>query len=146
MKNNKSQIKINLWLPVLITIIGWFILSQLQSYQDRVNKIRDLKTSYLIESYHKLAMAANRDSTQFGDYVKDIESAVASIQLFGSEKEIEIITTNFSFNNSTPQNPLNWKIEFDPILNELRNSLRKELNLDSIKKNVYYIRLTKPKN
>ena len=136
-RNNQS--KINLLFPLIITSIltisGWLVGSYLNSNRDYDNKLRDIKLSYLIDAYRKLANASQRTTNR--DHFKfDMESAISDIQLFGTNEQIK------KLNIALDKVSINQRgIELDPVLNDLRNSLRKEINLNPIESTVRWIRI-----
>jgi hypothetical protein len=120
----------------LITLAGWFILNCLNSERERKNKLRDIRVSYLIDAYRKLANASQR-SPSLANYHRDVESAISDIQLFGTETQIDLLKR--SINNVNYDSLV--KFDYDPILNDLRNSLRKEIDLSPLEGNVQWFRL-----
>ncbi|MCP5079991.1 MAG: hypothetical protein GY951_18340 [Psychromonas sp.] len=121
-------------IPAFIMVIGWPIIHFFNSRNAYKNKLRDIRTEYLITTYQKLANASQRPPTEDSPYFSDMESVIADIQLFGSRAQITKINTAIAEFKKTNN------LELDPILNDLRNSLRKELQLSDINDNVEWIR------
>jgi hypothetical protein len=63
-----------------------------------------------------------------------MESAIADIQLFGTPSQISMV---HQFSKEFAEN---GKASLDPILKDLRNELRNELNLSRIEENVRWFR------
>ena len=120
------------WVKIIVTIIlasiGWFVVHWLASSRDRNNKKRDLRTAYLIEAYRNIEKACGHNDFLPAPLNRQIESAIADVQLFGSEKQITIAR---AFTNEMNKNQFG-----DPrkLLVELRGELRSELNLDQLSK------------
>ncbi|WP_268846595.1 hypothetical protein [Flavobacterium aestivum] len=121
------EINLKLLIPLLITalvtIFGWYIVHLFSAKRDRKNKQRELRVNYLIEAWRKLEYASNRKGVDAKEYV---EKPIADIQLFGTKKQIEL--TIKIANELAEKNGTNL-IE---LLTELRQDLRKELNLQQI--------------
>jgi hypothetical protein len=81
-----------LLVPLLITtvvaVVGWFSGHSLSASRDRANKHRDIRLEYLIEAYRRLENAGGRDLPSSPEQSRDLESAIADIQLFGSLAQI----------------------------------------------------------
>ena len=106
------------------SVIGYFISSILSFKEKR----RELILSYLIDAYKALENAAHREIGE------EIEKAIGTIQLFGTTKQIELarkFTSDLAENNSA---------NYNDLLYDLRNSLRKELKLDKYKGNITHLR------
>ena len=117
---------------VLVALGGWFVVHRLTAWRDRVNHKRKIRTEFLIKAFQNLANAANRPPSS--SYFRDMEAAVADIQLFGSKSQIQLVesfTKEFSEKNFASLNPL---------LNSLREDLRKELGYEPVEANVRWFR------
>jgi hypothetical protein len=114
-----------LLLPLLITtavaIAGWYVADGLTAARDRSNKQREIRVQYLIEAYRRLALASQRPPQS--SYFRDMEAAVADIQLFGSPSQVREVTAFLD------EFQKNGKASLDPLLLDLRNDLRVELQL-----------------
>ncbi|HCQ15670.1 MAG TPA: hypothetical protein DIU20_05380 [Cryomorphaceae bacterium] len=108
-------------------------MHKLTKNRERENNKKELRIKYLIEAWTQLEFASNRtlNGQQFIDHV---EKPIASIQLFGTPKQIELaqqVAANMAKERQS---------NLDLILNDLRNDLRLELNLEKAKSEVKYIR------
>lgn len=117
-----------------VVIVGWYVAHYLTGKRDQTNKRRDLRVQYLIEAYRRLESAGNRPLTQ--EVAPEFEKAVADVQLFGTRKQVELART-FALGFAK-----NGTHSLDPLLNELRQELRKELNLESVPANITYLRIS----
>ena len=125
---------IPLGLTAIIAIAGWFIVHDLSVQRDINNKLRDLRIEYLINAYSRLANASMRMPEPGSQYFRDMESAMADIQLFGTQSQIEQAKHFMDEFQKT------GKASMDTLLNNLRNDLRKEMKLSDIKTNVKWFR------
>ena len=90
--------------------------------RDLINKKKEIRISYLIDAFRSI-----EDASQRRDYDKllQLESAIADIQLFGTKKQVELsrkFAMEFANNHSA---------DAMPLLHNLRDDLRKELNAQS---------------
>lgn len=115
----------DLLVPLLVTatlaIVGWFVGHHFTSKRDRQNKQRDIRITYLVQAYRDLGMAAARPPNS--EPFKKLESAFHDIQLFGTPsqlRELHAATERWKTAGGTDLNVL---------LSDLRDDLRKELNL-----------------
>ena len=132
---------LELW-KIIVTIavaaVGWIVANYFNSRRDRATKRRELITNHLITTYKILTIdITQRDPSPERDY--KLESAIAELQLFGSKEQIEL--------TKKLTDDINHKQEFlmDELINNLRNTLRKELGLSLVQGNVRWLRFEKPK-
>ncbi len=119
---------------VLVALIGWLFVHRLTAWRDRVNHKRQIQTEYLISAFRRLANSANRPPQDNSPYFRDMESAIADIQLFGDKKDVELVK---GFLNEFSSN---GQASMDPLLSKLRNKLREELNYGKVAENVNWFR------
>jgi hypothetical protein len=117
---------------------GWFLNSHLVNEQALHNRQAELRTAYMVDAYEKFATASNREMTP--EYASMIESAVAKVQLFGTEKEVDAVN-HFLDTWNQPQPDHIPRGDLNPILFALRDSLRQEIALPKIEGPVRWIRL-----
>ena len=108
---------------LLCTILSWFVIHGLNQKRDFANKKKELRIKYLISAWQLLESVSNRTDETLQH---NLEKAIADIQLFGTLKQIRL-SREFALKFS--QNKIADSTE---LLNELRNDLRKELNLDKV--------------
>lgn len=126
-------------ITVLIAGAGWVTAHYFSSKRDRYIKRREVITTHLINAYKILAIdIANRDKTPEFSY--KLESIIAELQLFGSEKQIQLAKqlVNDFVNKDT--------FSIDDLINDLRHDLRIELELAPTAGNVEWLRLNKKNN
>ena len=128
---------ISLLVPALITIVGWFIVNRVTTKRDRNNKKREKVVDYLIASYKVLTSIPHREEDKKPIYYPNLEDAIADIQLFGTEKQITLakeVANIFAKEKS---------VELNPLIIQLRDDLRKELNLEELNdKTIIHFRIS----
>ncbi|MDR3339926.1 MAG: hypothetical protein LBT25_07560 [Candidatus Symbiothrix sp.] len=124
-------------ITVVITIVGWYIAYFFGKKQDAANKRKEMRVNYLIEAYRLIESAANRENN---NKLKNLESAIADIQLFGTQTQILLsqkIVEIFVQQNSA---------DFDCLLKNLREELRKELDLEKVDGRLLHFRIVEKKH
>ena len=124
-------------LPLLITtltaVIGWAIAHKLSAARDLKNKRREIRIGYLVEAYRKIERGSVPEAK--GYKPEDFETAIADIQLFGSPKQVEL-AHQFAEAASRGDSPT-----LDLLLKELRDDLRRELDLGNVEKTIRPFRI-----
>ncbi len=128
MSDNMIHIIINA-LSVATVVVGWTIASKIK----RDEKRREIKTKFLSEAYLTLAHEFSQRDPNEVDY-KKIQLLVSKIQLYGDRNQVEMVK------KMCEQISNNENFDLDPLLNSLRNSLRKDLNLEEIKSTTTWLR------
>ncbi|RZV15901.1 hypothetical protein D3M61_01020 [Aliarcobacter butzleri] len=125
---------LKIMLSVIIAVIGWIIAHYFTSKRDVSNKKREIRLNYLIEVYliltNDLTERGNIDSKK----AERIEKIISQVQLLGSKKQVELVKT---LADSIGKGEI---IEYDTLINSLRDDLRKELELEKIEGNVHWAR------
>ena len=129
------QLLIPLLITTIVAILGWVIGHRMNVARDKIAKRRDLRLQYLIEAYRALENFGGRQPPFSANHVEALEKAVADIQLFGSQSQIELLNKAFTEKRKTGVADLN------EIINELRSELRKELNLAELNRPVTWLRI-----
>jgi hypothetical protein len=123
----------SLLITAIVAILGWAVIHRLSMRRDLVNKRRELRVQYLIEAYRRLEFVGNRPLTR--ELGPEFEKAIADVQLFGTPRQVELAREfALGFAKSGTH-------ALDPLLNELRNNLRNELNLEPVQGNITYLRI-----
>jgi len=118
---------------VLIAILGWIFAGWLNSRRDTANKRRDLVVQHLVDAYKILTQEIGHRETSIESITK-FENLLSEIQLFGSKKQVELAR---KLSNQTAQNGVS---EIDPLVEEMRNSLRNELGLEQVEGTTIWLR------
>jgi hypothetical protein len=115
-------------------IVGALLGHRLTRERDREQRRRELVLTYLIDAWKNLE-TGSRDNVDIHRKSEALEKAIADIQLFGSPEQIGMasefaksMTANSSANTT-------------PLLSDLRDSLRLELNLKKAP-TLFFFRLT----
>lgn len=120
---------------ISLAVLGWIIAHWFTTRRDRALKRRELSIQYLIEAYRVLANEiSHRDQTP--DRTLKLENMLSDIQLFGSLKQVQLART-LADELASKRN-----FELDPLINSLRDDLRKELGLSRVEGNVRWIRFS----
>ena len=131
---------ISVGIPALVAVLGWFFGHLLNSRRELANRKREARIKALERAYIRLAYASNREFTP--KVIEDIETFVAELQLYGKPTHVELMKTMV---NQFLNPPASKKVDFDPLLESLRDSLREELGLEPIKGSVWWLRIGQPK-
>ena len=123
---------IQLLVTVVVALAGGWLGHHFAARRDLFNERRKLRVTYLLEAYRKLEDAGNRNDP---DRTWPLfESAIADIQLLGSPAQVEL-ARRFALNMAQHHTAL-----LDPLVNDLRQSLRGELELPAVHETVVYLR------
>jgi len=129
-----SVVNVSYLITVLVALVGWFAIHRLTAWRDSVNHNRKIRTEFLVKAFQGLANAANRPPTPGAQHFRDMEVAIADIQLFGSQSQVQMVDT------FTKEFEEKKQASLDPLLSSLRADLRKELGYEPINQNVRWFR------
>lgn len=121
-----------LLVTVIVALMAGWLGHYLAARRDLLNERRKLRVTYLLEAYRKLEDTANRSDSERTWPL--FESAIADIQLLGSPAQVEL-ARRFVLDMAQRQTA-----SLDPLVNDLRHSLRRELELPQIRETVVYLR------
>ena len=107
-------------------IVVWYLSSRDLSRKEKENKRREIRLNHLIDAYRKLESASNRPMTPDSEHARNIESAIADIQLFGSVRQLELAQI------AAKTFAKIGEVSFNDLLNDLRDDLRNELDPDTL--------------
>lgn len=124
--------QISLAITVALAIVGWYAVHRLSMNRDQENKRHDMRIRYLLEAYRRLENAANRPD--LSDYARDVESALADIQLLGSQKQVQL-AHEFAVSMAKDSTAL-----LDPLVTDIRAELRRELRLTTLPERIVVFR------
>jgi len=117
-------------ITVALAVLGWIIAHFFTNKRAISSRRRELVTEYLIEAYRILTTEITHRDFQN----EKLENVISIIQLFGSLNQVEMakmLADDVASGNM---------YELDPLINSLRNDLRKELKLSEIQGNVKWLR------
>jgi hypothetical protein len=120
---------------VLLAIVGWLFAGWLSSRRDSANKRREIVVQHLIDAYKILTQEiGHRDTTV--ESITKFENLLSEIQLFGSREQVDIAR---KLSNQTAQEGVST---IDPLIENMRDALRKELGLESVEGVTIWCRFT----
>lgn len=131
------RLALTLGVPALIAVVGWIVGHWLNSRRELRNRRREARLKGLEAAYKCLAMAAVREWTE--EHKFEFERFVAEIQLYGTPRQVALMTNLVEAFNRQEKS-----ISFDPLLEDLRNSLRSELRMEMVKGPVWWYRFKLP--
>ena len=120
-------------------VIGWVVAHRLTLRREVKSKQRETIVKFLIEAYQKLVSLAydskygKKGNDEYLQRVGELQLVMLNIQLFGSDEQI--ILAKSILDGLTNKNP----IDFLPLLNKLRDDLRKELQLSEVKEDLLFL-------
>jgi hypothetical protein len=126
-------------IPAIIVVAGWFFVHRLNARRDLTIRKREARLRALEAAFMRLATSSNRPLTD--QHKDEIERFVAEIQLYGTPRHINLMTVLVE-GFKKPNN----KVSYDDLLVELRDSIRKELDLEQIDGPVWWLRLGRGPN
>ena len=125
-------------IPTVVIVVGWFFVHWLNARRDLAIRKRETSLKALETAYMRLAISSNRPLSEKS--MDDIETFVSELQLYGTPRQIQLMTEiveGFKKPNNT--------ISYDAILANLRDTIRKELELEPISGAVWWLRLNRGK-
>lgn len=122
----------------LIVVMGWFVMNWLGSRRETKKKKLELQAKYLISVYERLNHLRTHQSTldQY-EIMSIITSSIAEIELFGTQHQIDIAR---NLGQEVVKYQGNVR-SLNPLVNDLRNALRKYLGLSEVIEDSYYFNL-----
>jgi hypothetical protein len=126
------KLAISVFVPAAVVVAGWFVVHRFNSSKDFAARRRELIVGYLLDAYRKLERSA--EAVEPADSWKDMESAVADIQIFGSAKQV-VLAQQFANEIASSHTA-----SATTLLKELRQSLRAELKLEPVSQSIIHLR------
>lgn len=124
----------DLIIQCIITVIGWIVVYIFAIRQNTQIKKKEVTIEYLIQAWGKLEKASNRKDNR---YNTEIETAIADIQLFGTNRQIELAQ---QIAEEIARNEESSALD---LLVLLREDLRKELKLERVPRKFLFLRFSK---
>ncbi len=123
-------------LPATIVVLGWFLGHWLNARRELASRKREARLKALEAAYMRVANAGNRPLTE--KLMDDLETFVSELQLYGTPHQIQLMSVIVE-GLIKPNNA----VSFDDILIDLRDSIRKELNLEPVPRPIWWLRLNR---
>lgn len=130
------QLVATIGIPALIVVAGWFFAHWLNARRDLASRKREARLKALEAAYMRVATSSNRPLT--GKLMDDLETFVFELQLYGTPRQIQLMTEIVE-GFKKPNNV----VSYDAILVDLRDTIRKELNLEPVLGPVWWLRLNR---
>ncbi len=130
------QLILTVGIPVIVVVIGWFSGYWLNSRRDLLIRKREARLKALEAAYMRLSVSSNRSLND--KLMDDIETFVSEIQLYGTPRQIQLMSEIVE-EFKKPNN----RVFYDAILTDLRDTMRKELDLEPISGNVWWLRFNR---
>jgi hypothetical protein len=134
----KTDWKLIVQILTFLTVIGgWYRVNELSARRDLENERRKLRVGYLVEMYEKLDKIG-REGHLKADF-DSLDEAIAKIQLIGSKGQIDLLTkfAKALANSNADTNSL------EKLVQSMRDTLRKELDMEKVEGPVYHIKWNK---
>lgn len=123
-------------IPAAIVVVGWFFGHWLNARRDLASRKREARLKALEAAYMRLATSNNRPLTE--KLMDDLEIFVSELQLYGTPHQIQLMTEIVE-GFKKPNND----ISYDAILVDLRDTIRKELNLEPVLGPVWWLKFNR---
>ena len=125
-------------IPAVVIVAGWFFVHWLNGRRDLRIRKREARLKALEAAYMRIATSCNRPLTDKSK--DDIETFVSEIQLYGTPRQIQLMGEMAEAFKKP-----NHIVSYDAILADLRDSIRKELNLEPVSGLVRWFRFVRNK-
>ena len=115
-------------ITVVLAVFGWLIAHKLTSVRDLKNKKREIRINFLLDAYRKLERSIHKAG-------RDFEEAISDIQFLGTPPQVNMakrIAADFAQNG---------QVDLDELLIDLRDSMRRELELEKIDERFIWVRI-----
>jgi hypothetical protein len=122
---------------MFVVVVGWRIAHRNDLARDEISKRREQRLTFLIEAYRRLEALSNRSMTVKNE--RQLESAIADIQLFGNAAQVAAAQT-FALRFTSER-----EASLDDLLNTLRVALRRELGADIVETPLVFLRIDRNK-
>lgn len=130
------KLALTIGVPATLVVIGWFFAHWLTARRELASRKREARLKALEAAYMRIATSSNRALTS--DLIEKIETFVSEIQLYGTPKQIRLMN---EIVNSFVQGK---GAHYDALLADLRDTIRKQLELEPIEGPIWWLRLPKP--
>ena len=123
-------------IPTVVIVAGWFFVHWLNARRDLASLKREARLMALEAAYMRIATSHSRELTDKSK--DDLEIFVAEVQLYGTPRQIELMSEIVEGFKKP-----NYRISYDAILRDLRDTIRLELNLEPVSGEVWWLRLNR---
>lgn len=120
---------------ISLAVIGWIVGYYFTTRKDINQKRRDISIEHLINAYRVLTNDISHRNQSRENNTK-LENILSDIQLFGTEEQIEMAK------KLADTVAKGGEFQLDPLINSLRNNLRKMIGLKKVTGNVRWLRFS----
>lgn len=131
------KLAVTLGVPAVIAVVGWLIAHWLNSRRELNNRRREARLKGLELAFIRLANFNQREWTDSNQL--EFENFVTEIQLYGTPKQIKLMSDIVNAFVRREE-----KVSLDPLLEDLRNTLRDELRLEKERGPIWWYRFKLP--
>lgn len=121
--------------PAIVALAVVMLTHLFSRYRDRENRRREQRIEYLVTVFRSLAKANHH--LKLYEIAAEVEQAVTDLQLFGTPEQVRL-ARKFATELGTKQGA-----SMDELLNELRDSVRRELGRKPVAGNVVWLRISR---
>jgi hypothetical protein len=129
---------LSIGIPAIVAIVGWFFVHKLNSTRELATRKREARLKAVETAYMRIATTMNRPLNEKS--MEALETFVAEIQLYGTPRQIElmqIMVEEF-------KKPY-FVVSYDALLEDLRDTIRNELNMEEVKGPIWWLRFNNSK-
>lgn len=119
-------------IPGAVVVAGWFFAHWLTSRRELATRKREARLKALEAAYMRIASSSNRDLTP--ESKEKFETFVAEIQLYGTPHQIQLMQQMVEAFKA------GGDVSHDAILADLRDTIRAQLELESVAGSVWWLR------
>jgi hypothetical protein len=128
------QLATTIGIPGLLVVAGWFLAHRLTAKRDLAAKRRDSRLRALEAAYMRIATSSNRPLTP--ESIEKFEIFVSEIQLYGTPRQIRLMAELVEAFKQP-----HFNVSHDVLLADLRDTIRRELQLEPVAGPVWWLRL-----
>ncbi|MDP3226937.1 MAG: hypothetical protein Q8N13_03055 [Acidovorax sp.] len=137
MKSINWTLAASIGIPSVLVIAGWFFAHLLTARRELASKRRADRLRALEAAYMRIASSSNRPLTS--ETIERIETFVSEIQLYGTPRQVTLMSEAVK-EFLKPR----YKVDWDPLLADLRDTIRSELRLEAVTGSVWWLRMPVP--
>lgn len=123
-------------IPAAIVVVGWFLGHMLNARRDLASRKREARIKTLETAYLRIAKVSNRLLTD--ELMDELELFVFELQLHGTPTQLASMQEIVE-GLKKPNNP----VSFDAILVDMRDTIRRELDLETVTGGVWWFRFNR---
>ena len=124
---------VKILVTTVLAVLGWITAHYFAAQRTLAAKRRDITLEHLINAYRVLTNDISQRKLD-DDRQKKFEDLLSDIQLFGSTEQVNLARQ--LADKAASEN----HFELDPLINNLRDDLRAQLQLDAVSGNVQWLR------